>query len=333
MARKENCMYKFKAEGVDNAPSFLRNIDQTIVTVLVGPDERKFHLYKARLAKESPYFDKMFNGGFKEATEREGHLAKVPSTTFAIFANWLYTRVIEIPSSGEADVREDPTIEQESDGPLKQTSPQPEDAAQDQDDSSTRTLGHSRQPSIGPTIAQDMAPIDESYRLADNALADLYVFADTYDIPVLRNDIIDAFVTRVDANNILPSLDLVTRVFCDLPETLALPRYLIDLYSECWGGYHDFANSEFQQYKDELPNAFLIGILQKKSRGPQDLKNTRDCQAHLRCCDYHHHSTHSEKRGCKRVRRLAKTAKELKRDAGEVLDGQQIKKNRGSADD
>jgi hypothetical protein len=53
-----------------------------MVDIYVGPKERLFRVHKALLCKKVPYFDKMFNGEFREASQ---NVAKFPDDHPAAF--------------------------------------------------------------------------------------------------------------------------------------------------------------------------------------------------------------------------------------------------------
>lgn len=62
-----------------------------IVHVFVGKDRKKFAVHKKLICSVSDFFDKAFNGGFKEARENSMNLDEDDPLTFAVFLEWLYT--------------------------------------------------------------------------------------------------------------------------------------------------------------------------------------------------------------------------------------------------
>jgi hypothetical protein len=61
------------------------------VEILVGPTKKSFILAKALLCHRSPYFDRAFNGGFKEAVEQVLCLPEISIETFQLVVQYLYT--------------------------------------------------------------------------------------------------------------------------------------------------------------------------------------------------------------------------------------------------
>lgn len=60
-----------------------------MVDILVGPDKKLFRVHKSFLCRRIPYFDKMFNGAFKEA----GGVAELPEddpAAFDLLMEWAY---------------------------------------------------------------------------------------------------------------------------------------------------------------------------------------------------------------------------------------------------
>lgn len=62
------------------------------VTIIV--DSQSFNLPKALLCYNSPFFDRAFNGAFKEAGEQSLSLTSCSIETFKVLVQWLYTSQI-----------------------------------------------------------------------------------------------------------------------------------------------------------------------------------------------------------------------------------------------
>jgi len=75
-------------------PSFL-TMKLDLVTVRVGeePHAIDFHVYHELLTSVSPYFQAAFDGGFKEANERQIALTDVTEQTFRIFLQWVHAQM------------------------------------------------------------------------------------------------------------------------------------------------------------------------------------------------------------------------------------------------
>ena len=60
-----------------------------MVTIIVGAKKKKFVLHKKLVCREAPYFDKMFNGNFKEAKTQECRLQEKQAFTFELFVSYI----------------------------------------------------------------------------------------------------------------------------------------------------------------------------------------------------------------------------------------------------
>jgi hypothetical protein len=61
-----------------------------MVTITVGAKKKKFVLHKKLVCREASYFDKMFNGNFKEAKTRECSLREEEPFVFEVFVYFIY---------------------------------------------------------------------------------------------------------------------------------------------------------------------------------------------------------------------------------------------------
>ena len=74
-----------------------RSAYDKIMTVVVGPDgdEKEFQLHRGLLCFYSEYFDRMLNGGFKEAGSNSLRLKEVDALIFERFYYWMYSGVVD----------------------------------------------------------------------------------------------------------------------------------------------------------------------------------------------------------------------------------------------
>ena len=61
-----------------------------MVDLYVGPDKEHFRVHKAVLCSEIPYFDKMFNGGFSEASSNTATFPEDHGKAFDLLLGWVY---------------------------------------------------------------------------------------------------------------------------------------------------------------------------------------------------------------------------------------------------
>jgi hypothetical protein len=61
-----------------------------MVNLYVGPQKERFHVHKQVLCKKVPYFEKMFKGEFKEATEEQAIFPEDDAESFDLLLGWVY---------------------------------------------------------------------------------------------------------------------------------------------------------------------------------------------------------------------------------------------------
>ncbi|KAI9720198.1 MAG: hypothetical protein M1812_003016 [Candelaria pacifica] len=75
-----------------------------MVDLYVGPGRQLFRVHKGLLCYHSAFFDKAFDGKFKEGQEGMMYLPKDDPVPFEIVVTWLYRQSIdEIPTTGDVE--------------------------------------------------------------------------------------------------------------------------------------------------------------------------------------------------------------------------------------
>jgi hypothetical protein len=62
-----------------------------MVDVFVGPAKQRFHVHRKLLCSKSDYFQKMFEGAFKEGIDQAATLPEEDPDLFALLIHWVYT--------------------------------------------------------------------------------------------------------------------------------------------------------------------------------------------------------------------------------------------------
>ncbi|KAE9977600.1 hypothetical protein EG328_001973 [Venturia inaequalis] len=115
-------------------------------------------------------------------------------------------------------------------------------------------------------------------------LLDLYVFADRYDVPQLRREVLDTLVTFSHFSPTLFDMELVAQAYDELPADSPFLRFLIDEYAANWSG-------PAEEVRDDTPVAFLWELTKKFC----DLRSVRERTGKIehvalpseRFCNYH----------------------------------------------
>ncbi|XMA19709.1 hypothetical protein WAI453_012500 [Rhynchosporium graminicola] len=81
---------KFKLDDVKNAAPTFRHMGSEVVELFVGSEKIKFIADKDLPCAKVPYFEKMYRGGFSEATTNSANFAG-DTVSFDILLGWLYS--------------------------------------------------------------------------------------------------------------------------------------------------------------------------------------------------------------------------------------------------
>ncbi|KFY08175.1 hypothetical protein V492_06462 [Pseudogymnoascus sp. VKM F-4246] len=81
-------------------PNLAQLMGDDIVTVYVGPREKRYSVHKALLTSQSEYFEKALNGKFKEADEQTIRLPEDSPDAFDLLIGWLYQNQIPVLGYG-----------------------------------------------------------------------------------------------------------------------------------------------------------------------------------------------------------------------------------------
>ncbi|KAI4680546.1 hypothetical protein J4E81_010076 [Alternaria sp. BMP 2799] len=185
-------------------------MDLASVTVQVGEADASVDItvYRNMLSAVSPYFRGAFEGSFVEATDRFMSLTDVTEQTFRMFLQWAHAQGYQHPS--DATVPPPVVLLQES--KTKNTDNSTTSAAKEQPPRRPESVaGYT--PAIDvqsgrekPKELKEMEGLCHKnpewisrYGLSVLSFLRLYVFADKYDVPQLRDDVLTAMVAQVRA--------------------------------------------------------------------------------------------------------------------------------------
>ncbi|OSS45425.1 hypothetical protein B5807_10171 [Epicoccum nigrum] len=226
-------------------PSFL-TMDLDTVTLKLGQAE--IAVYKTLLTAVSDYFRKAFDGPFREADERSIALEGVSERTLRIFLQWAYVQNLQFnPFSGalkydallppdevERIHRKAPTSAE-----VTGTTEEAEDGSnyEPDDDTETSTKGG---PLFDEAQYYTLPSGSELYwnhgKWTENAetfyltLTELFVFADKYSVPQLRDNVVTAFVGQIWKWSFFPSFKndhaLICLMATKLPASSKLKEFI-----------------------------------------------------------------------------------------------------------
>ncbi|OJD31034.1 btb poz domain containing protein [Diplodia corticola] len=118
-------------------------------------------------------------------------------------------------------------------------------------------------------------------------LASLYIFADNYDVPQLKNDTMDVIISCVQEGYLLPGPEVINEVYDNLPEDSPLCRLLVNEYAR--------TGQVLAGSSDDWPAGFVFKAFNATMRAIEGFsplgRPTHDCT-------YHDHATEAERSAC-----------------------------------
>jgi len=77
-------------ENMAESTPYMDEIGTEMADIYVGPSKKLFRLYKTKLCSRIPYFDKMFNGGLRKASDNNvAYLEEDDPASFDLLADWV----------------------------------------------------------------------------------------------------------------------------------------------------------------------------------------------------------------------------------------------------
>lgn len=248
-------------------------IDQTIVTIKIGPDAKDFHIHRELLCKASRYFQGTFKGEFSEARDRVINLDDISVRTFETVQRWLYSGILLLPADSDAYL--DPNL-------------------------------HLEHPNF--EVCDDCGEVSRNDKVENWAfdLLDVSVLADKYNFPSLWQETMINLQHLNEIGGNLPSLEIVCQTYERRPEHSALCTYMVDMYVRRWDPKVKSCPTCYEEEvacftADKLPRAFMFEVLVKSHHNIDD---KAFCSWKMDWCDHHEHNGEEEIRSCRTQRKL-----------------------------
>ncbi|KAF2431493.1 hypothetical protein EJ08DRAFT_733173 [Tothia fuscella] len=210
--------------------------DETFITIKVGKEEETYHIYRSLLCAASQYFHNLFLGPFTEGSTREAKVEDTSPRTFKLFQAWLYCGVIRLPpdSTNHVDTRYPVRV----------------DESDDSDDARAARIANAKIkthptkcPKCGGISVRNAEPSTE-WIDTDDDLLDLYVFADQYQIPLLRREVIITLQWNSTSRRSLTDLSIVIRAYESLPHNSTFCQWLVLTYALHYRTYSGNTNDK-----------------------------------------------------------------------------------------
>lgn len=125
----------------------------------------------------------------------------------------------------------------------------------------------------------------------------LYVFADRFVVPRLREQLNRAIVNDYDSDcPALEEYETITYVFGNLPPTDPMLDLFVDRYFMVWR--LDLDEGEEEEAYEALPHEFLLRFYKRVGKWRKDDLENRHQLFNMEFCSYHEHKTEEDKQKC-----------------------------------
>ncbi|KAI4678052.1 uncharacterized protein J4E88_006570 [Alternaria novae-zelandiae] len=255
-------------------------MDLDTVTVRVGEAESAVNItvYRNLLSDVSPYFRGAFEGSFVEATDRFISLTDVTEHTFRMFLQWVHTQVYEhssgatIPSP--AILLHGSTTKNAGNtttGPVEVQPPHPTQSVPDAETlpDATSALdeldGHQKRWDVNEIegLCSENSELINGYRLSLLSFLRLYVFADKYNVPQLRDDVLTALTAQSISWCWWPDIEreLMESAYAALPSSSKFIRLLVLSTAYCWLSQPGTSSATKMRAMKEMNEEFAFEVM------------------------------------------------------------------------
>ncbi|KAI9656608.1 MAG: hypothetical protein M1821_004815 [Bathelium mastoideum] len=296
-------------------PNFLDGpLSDTLIRVSIA-NGKTFMVHKDLLSYYSWNFYAALDGRFSEGVEGKLDLNDVDERTFRTFLDWLYFEQLpdwniadkDYPSDSESDAEHQVSSNNEADEeqelssvsmktPIKEFETE-EDLRELQAECTAlrSSTDKSKQP-VDLDTGNSVQDLDAYYDAQPEAhLVDLYIFADQYDVPSLRNILMTGLLGPNPSERELPSLAVVVKAFNNLPSNSSLCPYSADKYTVSYEADEPDCPCEECVLQKALPRDFLSLLMRKMPL----IRNDRAVFEKKELCErYHEHEDEDESQAC-----------------------------------
>ncbi|KAI4663655.1 uncharacterized protein J4E78_004071 [Alternaria triticimaculans] len=293
-------------------------MDLDTVTVRVGEADTAVDItvYRDVLSAVSPYFRSAFEGPFVETTDRSISLTDVTEQTFRMFLQWAHTQKDQRSSGATvpspAILLQKSTTQHAHEAATGLAELQLPHRARNGPDAETQT--HATRAIDESAGRHSPEVLEEAKRLCfynpewlDNYLLlllsflRLYIFADKYDVPQLRDDVLTALIAQSTTWSWWPGPQkkLIKFTYANLPPSSKFTRFLVlsTAYTWFWRP-EDCSATKLRALKEANEDlAFDVAVVQIQRL--KDEKSSKDMPSRLKdalpnSCALHDHLHNAE---------------------------------------
>jgi len=267
-------------------------MDLASVTVRVGEADASVDMtvYHDILSAVSPYFRGAFEGSFVEATDRLISLTDVTEQTFRMFLQWTQTQNDQLPSGATVP---SPAIlvpksttqhgHETATGPAELQPPHPARSGPNAETlpDTTRALDEPDDHQLTHSEDTDNLYFEnpewfEGYCLSLLSFLRLYVFADKYNVPQLRDDVLTAVVSLSFSWNWWPHLEqgVIEFAYANLPSSSKFIRFLVISTAFVWLSQDGNCSADRLRMLKEMNEDFAFEVMVVQNQRFRDEKSS-----------------------------------------------------------
>ena len=282
-------------------------------TVTIKIDQAEIVVHKALLTTVSDFFRKAFDGPFKEANDRSITLEGISERSLRMFLQWTYAQSLQFDTSSAAlgfdamlppdvaeGINQDATTSVEVNDTIEEAEDEPT-AIADSKTGSDPLFDEKRYHAVLTDDEASRYYADESW--TENVsefylgLTELYILADKYSVPQLRDDVVTAFVGQCWRWDSWPDEDdeaLILLMATNLPAISKLRKFLA--CSIAWVGLLGIPEQSMRSLRKldsdlahEIGVAYAMKVYEAEAKSIYEI--SIDLADHLpNACVFHDHT-------------------------------------------
>lgn len=240
-----------------------------VVTLLVGAERKPYTVHKDLLIHESKYFERLFSGQWKESSATQPlELLEADHRIFPVFLDWLYFRRFPISPK------------------FKHCHMCGKEVCTKISTSCTDIL------ELDDLSAEDDAHL-EAYLDTVNEhfwLTPLYIFADKFDFPGLREVLVSDRWRRHAKHGFVLTYFIAINNFRKLPASSPMCRFTLDAFTDGWKTESHVCEFQFK-LRSKLPPTFVFKLAANLAKRSQEAGSEKAVGP---LCSYHEHAQDAE---------------------------------------
>ena len=277
----------------------------------VGSLEQVFIIHEGLVTHYSPHFENQLREERANSSFNGVKLPNIIPRTFTIVVDWLYSKELKPPAVPWDKYQISIDMMRESGGkgvnPNRRSLPSQSErstsskgASRDKDRRRSSGVNNSRYSEIEASMSceDSLQYCRMLQQWHEQDLMRVFLFAETYDMKELRNDVMTLWQGCENVLNMLPSLECIEYAYNRLPPVSMLRHYFLSSYARV---LNPSAGGNLSSELRKLPRRFLADLALTALAKLRSVEDEHQCprKHYLDYCRYHDHEDDEEKRICR----------------------------------